>query len=696
MKKFLLSIKYIKYQIMKRIFILFASSLLCLSTIAQISHQFVEEGKVWNMLYHNVEAFDIFPDYKYSYLIKGDTLISDMNCKKLYTFNENNDSITVYKLALYEIEGKVYFIPSGSKESCLLYDFRIPEGFTSITSDPIHPEWKIEMRNNKNGVTEINGISRHCLYVNRVDASFEDYSSGWWIEGIGSEFGPLNTWGFEASGNNRFFVNCEVNGQEIFKFSNFVSKMGHVEYFPEGTRWTEIRLDTLKYDSWYSKVGDEWVANFETIEYYVQGEYTDKDIVYNKVYTNGPEWADSLTLFVSKGDYYGNSSHIMVTIPPREDGYIIWPGDVYQFDWSIGKELSYWDLIGANATCSPPCGMYDYGVIKEIKEGDFGGVRPLKYVDLDGETPINTEKPWINSSYGGRIIQGIGITEWNDGECLFGPPNPYIALSEFDTYYRNKYPVRHYRSMLVHFERDGEVLYDVWPEKEAVTEDPVTFTAGQMATVILPTEPDAGKGKYYRLDRVEAGQIVFEQEQQPRAHVPYIIVPFEDFSIDPGQLELEGLKPDTVSVGSISFIGTYVRTELPALTGGDGEWRPFPPSLGGDGGGFYRIIDTTPDCSPLPAEGQGERLAFVGTLRAYLTWDDPYGPGATKGPEEELKIVLHDRGTGSLSPAPSPEGEGRKDAAIYDLSGKMVNGKWLNGKSPKGIYIKDRKKWVTK
>lgn len=105
----LLSAK-IKYQIMKRIFILFASSLLCLSTIAQISHQFVEEGKVWNMLYHNVEAFDIFPDYKYSYLIKGDTLISDMNCKKLYTFNENNDSITVYKLALYEIEGKVYFI----------------------------------------------------------------------------------------------------------------------------------------------------------------------------------------------------------------------------------------------------------------------------------------------------------------------------------------------------------------------------------------------------------------------------------------------------------------------------------------------------------------------------------------------------------------------------------------------------------
>ena len=42
-----------------------------------------------------------------------------------------------------------------------------------------------------------------------------------------------------------------------------------------------------------------------------------------------------------------------------------------------------------------------------------------------------------------------------------GPPDPYSALS-FDN---NLYSERHYRSMLVHFERNGEVLYDVWPEK---------------------------------------------------------------------------------------------------------------------------------------------------------------------------------------------------------------------------------------
>ncbi|MBP5798892.1 MAG: hypothetical protein J6W43_03145 [Prevotella sp.] len=37
-----------------------------------------------------------------------------------------------------------------------------------------------------------------------------------------------------------------------------------------------------------------------------------------------------------------------------------------------------------------------------------------------------------------------------------------------DDYFENL--KRHYRSMLVHFERNGEVLYDVWPEKGGVAD----------------------------------------------------------------------------------------------------------------------------------------------------------------------------------------------------------------------------------
>ena len=238
------------------------------------------------------------------------------------------------------------------------------------------------------------------------------------------------------------------------------------EYYPEGTKWTEIRLDTLKYNSWYSKVGDEWVPNFETIEYYVQGEYIDDvfEYKYKKVYTNGPEWTDSLTLLITNGESHGNSNCILVKIPENL-GDVPLPSEIYQFDWSVGKRLWFQNMLEANTTCFPPCGLFNYGIIDEIKEGDFGGVRPLKYVDLDGKAPIDQERPWLDyaDTKGGRIIQGIGITEWNDGECLFGPANPYLAMTW-------SYGNRHYRSMLVHFERNNEVLYDVWPRKGSTVE----------------------------------------------------------------------------------------------------------------------------------------------------------------------------------------------------------------------------------
>lgn len=242
------------------------------------------------------------------------------------------------------------------------------------------------------------------------------------------------------------------------------------EYYPEGTKWTEIRLDTLKFDSWYSKVGDEWVPNFETIEYYIKGEYTTKyGEKYKCVYTNGPEWTDSLTFGIQEGELiqYNEDDRIIVTVFVYDyDGEYRPSGwaPTYQFDWSIGKEIFFKNLFMSTTTYLVQYECY-YGVIDEIKEGYFGGVRPLKYVDLDGKAPecSKWDNPQKVDTQGGRIIQGIGITEWNTGECLFGPPDPYHVLGR-------EYQGRHYRSMLVHFERNGEVLYDIWPKKEATND----------------------------------------------------------------------------------------------------------------------------------------------------------------------------------------------------------------------------------
>ena len=214
----------------------------------------------------------------------------------------------------------------------------------------------------------------------------------------------------------------------------------------------------------------------------------------------------------------------------------------------------------------------------------------------------------------------------------------------------------------------GEVIFDsddFNASSETVTPpaDPVAFTEGQMATIVLPMAPEASRGKYYRLDRVEGNEIVFEQEMQPKAHIPYIIVPGEDFYIEHGTLDLNGLSRDTVSIDGVSFIGTYQKEEIESKEG------------------FYiDIIDATPDCI------LSDNKLKVGALRAFLQvhWDDPYSHGGTKAPAEKMQIVLHDHGTGLKTLSNSP----LKGKNIYDLSGRRLS----NGKLPHDIYIEDGRK----
>ena len=207
-------------------------------------------------------------------------------------------------------------------------------------------------------------------------------------------------------------------------------------------------------------------------------------------------------------------------------------------------------------------------------------------------------------------------------------------------------------------------------EEFLYTEEPVTFSKNQVATIILPITPDASKGKYYRLDRCEEGKIIFEQELQPQARVPYIIIPNEDFSIDPSTMDLEGLSHDAVSIEGISFIGSYSHEEFSYQEG------------------FYiDIIDTTPDCLD---DWFGSGKAIVGPLRAYLqvNWDDPYTQGGTRSPQEKMEIVLKDHGTG-INEIQDSKSKIQNESVIFDLQGRR-----LFTKPSRGIYIKGGKKKV--
>lgn len=183
-------------------------------------HPFVEEGKVWNMKCSH--AFPQPVDYDYCYYIQGDTLIANVACKKMYAYNELDTKATEYKLALYEDNCIVYFILKNQEVSYVLYDFSIPVDSTSSINSANVQHWIESMKNNVDRHFCFKGIKRHSLLVNQVGVSNTrplGLPAGWWIEGIGSELGPLNQSLFHASGTDRFLQECEVNGETIFTIS---------------------------------------------------------------------------------------------------------------------------------------------------------------------------------------------------------------------------------------------------------------------------------------------------------------------------------------------------------------------------------------------------------------------------------------------------------------------------------------------
>ena len=345
-----------------------------------------------------------------------------------------------------------------------------------------------------------------------------------------------------------------------------------------------------------------------------------------------------------------------------------------------GSSTEYVDVSGCTSLKSLNCNN------KHLVELNASGCTSLTWLeceannlnvlDVSGCTALTHLKYWKNKLKGAgmdALIESLPVTSsgslyvyWNSGgiRCQNEMTTRHVAAAK-----AKGWAVRSY---------ENNQMQD-YVGIEAT--DIITFTQDQMATIILPTAPDASKGKYYRLDRCEDGQIVFAQELQPQARTPYIIVPNQDFSIEVKESELEGLSRDSVSIGDVTFIGSYVRTELPALTGG-AEGRSF----------YIDIIDTTPDCHTAASDME---MSVVGALRAYLIvrWDDPIDHGGPRIPPFGMQgIFLLDYGTGiSISPDPSP---GRGE--IYDLSGRKINGQssMVNGQwsMPKGIYIVGGKK----
>ena len=622
----------------------------------------LKDGRVWNCIEIHYKAGKL-DTLTHEYRIEGTIEKDGHVCYNLY---RGSNQIGLY----YEEGAKVFRYTASGWE--LLFDFSLSPGEVASEYNTVGEVKTIVMK----------GVPRRCLFFPWV--------SCWWIEGIGSSFSGPNYFNFDIPVIGSFVCMKLMSVYDgdvcIFEADDLYSE----EYreplpFLEGNPIWEYKyehismprdpnlkcwIDTGERVYTYFFLGGK--KEIEGRSYTMMGEVRcDRDgkITLSRWLPvreeNGIVYAitDSLPGVVETEDNYDARYNDDYPMPYLRQGNEC---VLYNFSTDIGETL-YPQNEGSTVKSIDTYQLLDGTECRVLKTQWAFYDLYEKLGLLNADPDFGIMDPFIGwpVSLNGHIYLNILNAYYQDNIMLYKAPDARDGLCVNDTCWTRDDAEAYARS----YKADPyqEKVFSFIRQLQMATK--VTFTKDQMATIILPTAPDAGKGKYYRLDKCEDGKIIFEQEKQPQARTPYIIVPNEDFSIDPSTLDLAGLSPDTVSIAGISFIGTYTSKVL--------------PSLGGDGGGsYYDIIDTTPDC-----QAEEGKAYTIGALHAYLTvnWDDPINHSGSKGPDDKMGIVLKDYGTSiSLTPTLS-KGEG----VIYDLQGRR-----LSGKPERGIYIEDGKKKV--
>ena len=266
--------------------------------------------------------------------------------------------------------------------------------------------------------------------------------------------------------------------KKIFQIFWFLSLlfMGSVvsnaqpKYYSQGTKWSELQLDTLLYDSWYEEiVADGKVSykpNFEVVEYYVGEEYkgeldTDGELLHG-IYVHREGRPDSLVCYLAQDT---DNLSLTAIVDGESKPYMANPTSIYYFPLSpkVGDPIRFISLGYAQVTggyFEPP-----FAYVKEVGYGSFGTPHQHKYVLLDN---------------GICIVDNIGVTSWKGKECITGPAEVYWSVADFAPYDKREKIMseHHHRSMLVRFEHKGEVLYNMWPNAKGELTQGVPQIAG--------------------------------------------------------------------------------------------------------------------------------------------------------------------------------------------------------------------------
>ena len=209
--------------------------------------------------------------------------------------------------------------------------------------------------------------------------------------------------------------------------------------------------------------------------------------------------------------------------------------------------------------------------------------------------------------------------------------------------------------------------------RDFVLFDKIAYTKDQRATIILPVAPDPEWGSYYRLDRRENNDVIFEYESAPQANVPYVIFPYKNFELNVGDYDLQQ-EPGSIvvpypderdyPVPFAAIYGSYQNTDI-LYTYTDQHTR---------------FLDLTPDCDTKDEPFMGR----IGACRAYMRL---ISPGLADLSMAFPNYVFSRNPTGITE----KHAISNSDVPFCDLQGRR-----LTQQPRKGVYIRDGRKVVVK
>ena len=144
------------------------------------SQDFISEDKQWN-----VRLFS-FGTYTEVFKIEGDSTFNSLNYKKIWM---SGDSLAswYYKGLLREESNVVYYVPPNTSEG-VLYDFNLEIGDTTYVKNAFCGDEEIPIY-----VVDIDTVEYFGIPRKRWHLGENGYTEEFWVEGIGSLFGPLYT-----------------------------------------------------------------------------------------------------------------------------------------------------------------------------------------------------------------------------------------------------------------------------------------------------------------------------------------------------------------------------------------------------------------------------------------------------------------------------------------------------------------------